>query len=120
MSVKRRVIEVLENKGVNKEKFFSDIGVSSGNFRGKALESSLSSDVLAKILAMIPEVNANWILTGYGEKFYQKPVDDPDILLNKSNKTEKLYQELLEVKDQENKILREMLSEYQKAPKRQA
>ncbi len=119
MSVKRRIIEVVEIQGIVKEKFFHEIGVTSANFRGKALDSSLSSDVLAKILTVMPGVNIVWLLTGNGEKFLQNnAVADAD-LLNKSNKTEKLYQDLLEVKDHENRILREMISVYQSAPTRQ-
>lgn len=119
MSVKRRVIEILDIQGVVKDKFFKDIGVSSANFRGKPLDSALSSDVLAKILTVMPEVNMEYLLLGTGEKFKHHVPDSSPEVLNNLNKTQKLYQDLLEIKDQENKILRDMLSSYQSAPMRQ-
>jgi phage repressor protein C with HTH and peptisase S24 domain len=66
-NVKERVLVIPENKGISKEKFFNDLGVTYGNFKGKAKEKALSSDVLAKIVAIYPDISAEWLLTGKGE-----------------------------------------------------
>lgn len=54
-------------KGVTRESFFSDLGVSYGNFKGKSKKTSVSSDVIAKISTMYPDINLNWLLTGEGQ-----------------------------------------------------
>jgi phage repressor protein C with HTH and peptisase S24 domain len=65
-NIKDRVLQVSDLYGVGKEKFFEKIGVSYGNFKGKSKKSSLSSDVLAEISTLMPEVNTDWLLTGKG------------------------------------------------------
>ena len=37
-NIKERVLYILEYKGITKSKFFEDIGVTYGNFTGKAKE----------------------------------------------------------------------------------
>lgn len=66
-NIKERILYFTDYKVVSKEKFFNDLGVTYGNFKGKAKEKALSSDVLAKIVAMYPEINPEWLLTGRGE-----------------------------------------------------
>lgn len=66
-NVKERVLKIPDFKGISKEFFFEDLGISYGNFKGKAREKSLSSDTLATIVAKYPEVNPVWLLTGKGE-----------------------------------------------------
>lgn len=65
--IKERVLEIPKSKGITKEKFFSDLGLNYGNYKGKAKEKSLSSDVLATIITNYPEINPQWLLTGTGE-----------------------------------------------------
>ena len=38
------------------------MGLASSNFRGNALCSEVGGDVIAKILAEFPDINANWFL----------------------------------------------------------
>ena len=66
-NIKERVLYISENKGITREKFFEDLGITYGNFKGKAKEKALSSDVLAKIIAKYPEISSEWLLTGNGE-----------------------------------------------------
>lgn len=65
-NIKERVLYISENKGITREKFFDDLGITYGNFKGKAKEKALSSDVLAKIITKYPDVNPEWLLTGKG------------------------------------------------------
>jgi hypothetical protein len=66
-NIKERVLYISENKGITREKFFEDLGITYGNFKGKAKEKALSSDVLAKIIAKYSDVSPEWLLTGRGE-----------------------------------------------------
>ena len=66
-NIKERVLLIPEYKGISKEKFFEEIGVSYGNFKGKSKNKSLSSDVLATIATKHDDINPAWILTGEGE-----------------------------------------------------
>lgn len=66
-NIKERVLYISESKGITREKFFEDLGITYGNFKGKAKGKALSSDVLAKIIAKYPEISSEWLLTGNGE-----------------------------------------------------
>ena len=66
-NIKERVLYFTDYKGFAKEKFFEELGVTYGNFKGKAKEKALSSDVLAKIVSKYSELNPEWLLTGEGE-----------------------------------------------------
>ncbi len=62
--IKERIIELIEFKGLPKEKFYSDIGMTSANFRGTAKERPLNSNTIENIISVIPDVNIDWLLTG--------------------------------------------------------
>lgn len=66
-NIKERVLYISESKGITREKFFEDLGITYGNFKGKAKEKALSSDVLAKIITKYPEISSEWLLTGNGK-----------------------------------------------------
>jgi len=68
-NIKERVLQLSELKGIAKEKFFADLGVSYGNFKGEAKKKALSSDVVATIVTTYDDVNAEWLLTGKGPIF---------------------------------------------------
>lgn len=67
--IKERVVQVIEIKGIAKEKFFEKIGVTSANFRGNAKKTPLNSTTIENILSEIPELNPEWLLTGKGSIF---------------------------------------------------
>lgn len=64
--IKKRIIQLLENKGIAKEEFYKKIGVTSANFRGKASETPVNSKTIENILSEISDLNLNWLLTGQG------------------------------------------------------
>lgn len=65
-NIKERILYILENKGITKSKFFEDIGVTYGNFTGKAKETPLNSTTLGIIFSKYPDINLEWLLTGEG------------------------------------------------------
>lgn len=64
--IKERIIQLLEFKGIAKEKFYTEIGVTSANFRGNAKKTPLNSTAIVNILSVIPDLNLDWLLTGNG------------------------------------------------------
>lgn len=74
--IKERIIELIELKGIPKEKFYLQIGMTSANFRGKAKERPLNSNTIENIISVIPDVNIEWLLTGKGEKLKSKKKDN--------------------------------------------
>lgn len=66
-NIKERVLLIANNQEVSKEEFFENLGLKYGNFKGKAKDTSLSSDAVANILTMYPDINPVWLLTGEGE-----------------------------------------------------
>jgi len=77
-TIKERVIQIAEYYQINKEKFFSEIGITSANFRSKQLKSALNSETVAKILSKYPDINSTWLLIGEGEMLNnQGIIQDP-------------------------------------------
>ncbi|WP_417366811.1 S24 family peptidase [Flavobacterium beibuense] len=66
-NIKERILQIAEIKGVSKEKFFEDLGVSYGNFKGKSKNTSVNSDVVARISAKYPDISIEWLLHGIGQ-----------------------------------------------------
>lgn len=64
--IKERVIQVVEIKGIAKEDFYVKIGMTSASFRGNAKKTPLNSNAIENILSEIPDLNAEWLLTGRG------------------------------------------------------
>ena len=82
--IKRRLFQYIEYKGVSREKFFHSVGLSLANFKGKALESSLSTDSLVKILNLNKDLNSDWLLLEDGEMLKKEiPLDKKDIPLDR-------------------------------------
>ena len=66
-SIKDRILQIADVKGIKREIFFDKINSSYSNFRGKSKNSSPSADVIVEISSNYPEINLDWILTGNGE-----------------------------------------------------
>lgn len=66
MAIKDRILYLAENKGISKQKFFQELELNYGNFKGNAKKSALSTDSLVKILSKYPSVSPDWLLFGKG------------------------------------------------------
>lgn len=64
--IKLRIIKFAEFKGFSIRNFCKKIDISPSNFSAIAMYSSISSDVLAKILTNFSDLNAYWLLLGQG------------------------------------------------------
>ncbi len=72
-NIKERVLHLTDIKGVTKQEFFKNIGMTYGNFTGKAKETPLNSNAIGNILLIYPDVNIEWLITGEGEPIKTKP-----------------------------------------------
>lgn len=65
-NIKSRVIEVANFKGVSLEKFFLELGVTYGSFKGKHKKTSLNSSVIERLHQLYPDINLEWLISGRG------------------------------------------------------
>lgn len=83
--IKERILQYAEFKGLAKEKFIENLGMTYGNFKGKQKLTSVNSDFLDSILSTYPEINIEWLVSGIGEmekkSNYKLPEDNIDPVL---------------------------------------
>ena len=129
--IKKRILLLAETLEDTKQKFFKNCDVSYNNFKGSALKSSLSTDLLGKIFSSYGQINLEWVLTGKGEKINNhntKSEVNETSCLNKEADTnttiqllEKLYKEERERNEKlvrENEYLRRKKTTYDIAAER--
>lgn len=66
-NIKERTLQIAEYYKISKEKFFENLGISYGNFKGNAKNTPINSSFLENLLTCYPEVNPEWLLLGKGE-----------------------------------------------------
>lgn len=71
--IKGRIIQFIENQGEKKEFFFKELNVASSNFRGQALFSEVSAEIVAKILSKYPNLSSEWLLLDKGSMLKSEP-----------------------------------------------
>lgn len=79
-SQKERIIQFIEYKGISKNKFYIETGISNGILDKK---SGLSMETVEKLYSRYPEINAEWLLTGEGAML-KSPVSDQKTTVNES------------------------------------
>jgi hypothetical protein len=101
-NIKERVLQIAENKGISKEKFFEQIGMTYGNFKGKSKKTPLNSNAIVDISTIYPDVNLEWLLLGKGSMFKK------DQLLNTPANQENSidYKELAEARKETIELLK--------------
>ena len=71
---KRRILQFIEYKGIGITNFLKKTGIKRGFLDTDKLESSVSDMFLAKIIAVFPELNIEWLLTGEGEMLREEGI----------------------------------------------
>lgn len=66
---KERILQFIEYKGISKNKFYIESGISNGVLDKK---SGLSMDTVEKFYSTFPEINPEWLLTGKGNMLKEK------------------------------------------------
>lgn len=70
--IKSRIVEFLDFQKIKKTEFLTNVGIAQSSLRGKAGESEIGGEAIAKILSKYPEINAEWLITGIGEMFKEE------------------------------------------------
>jgi len=76
--IKERILQYADFKGIGKEKFIENLGMTYGNFKGKQKLTSVSSDFLDSILSKYPEINVEWLVSGHGSMQKTTTISDAD------------------------------------------
>lgn len=71
---KRRILQFIEYKGIGITNFLKKTGIKRGFLDTDKLDSSVSDMFLAKIIAVFPELNIEWLLTGEGNMLRKEGV----------------------------------------------
>lgn len=82
--IKERIIQLIESKGIPKESFYANIGMTSASFRGNAKNTPLNSNAIENILSIIPDANAEWLLTGKGAMLKEKETALPRLSVDQN------------------------------------
>lgn len=61
---KERIVQFIEYKGISKNKFYQETGISNGTLDKM---SGLSLETVEKFYNVYPEINPEWLITGRGE-----------------------------------------------------
>lgn len=106
---KERILQFLEYKGISKNKFYIETGISNGVLDKK---SGLSMDTIEKFYSKYPEINPEWLLTGKEEML--KPNIKDSLPLETVRKTVRFSEE---TKNKQNlTVLNEPATEYEGIP----
>ena len=113
MTIKERVMQILEYKGIAKENFFTQIGMTSANFRGNAKLTPLNSNAIANIFAIIPDLNLAWLITGNGQMTIpeERPIDN-NFALEMIRDKDKKIEELIRDNERKEQELSELKKRY--------
>lgn len=106
-NTKERVLQYADYKGIAKEKFFEKIGVTYGNFKGKAKLKALSSDTVATIVALFPDINLEWLITGKGEMIKKNeppPVVDSEELCKLKEENSRLKDKVIQLLEENTRL----------------
>lgn len=64
---KQRILQYIEFKRISKTIFFQSTDIKRGLLDADKMNATVSDVVLAKILAVYPDLNIEWLITGKGE-----------------------------------------------------
>jgi len=126
-TIKKRCNYISETYEVSKSVFYKKIEMSSGSFRGNAINTPLNSNAIEKIITNYPQINVHWLITGEGNILTQPDLNKGSKQINYSNSftdntssveegvDEKAYnspekKNRIKELEQENKHLKEMIA----------
>jgi hypothetical protein len=76
-NIKERVVQIAKKQPISQAKFYHSIGMTSGSFRGKALNTPLNSNAIVNIITNYPEVDLRWLLMGEEKSPLEVTITDP-------------------------------------------
>lgn len=66
-NIKERILQIGDYYEVGRKNICELIGMTYGNFTGKAKDTPINSIAIQNIIARYPMIDVNWLLTGQGE-----------------------------------------------------
>lgn len=66
MNIKERILSIAVHSGQNRTDFFTELGITYGNFTGRNKNTPVNSNLLTKLVTEYG-IDAHWLLTGEGE-----------------------------------------------------
>lgn len=104
-SIRERVVDYLNYKGLSRYRFYKDTGFSNG-FLDKY--GSITSDNCEKICYVYSDLNPEWLLTGKG-KMLRPNYDDEYILKLKNQPQEVLIQHIINLSAEKHILQQEVM-----------
>lgn len=77
MNIFSRILQFIDYKGISKNKFSNEIGLSNSYMTKMEGSDNVGSKIIEKIVRSYPDINLTWLITGSGDMF-----------LNQNNKNE--------------------------------
>jgi hypothetical protein len=68
-TTKERILQVLEIKDVSRPLFLEKTGIKRGFLDSDKLNQAVSDINIAKFIAIFPDINIKWLITGNGDMF---------------------------------------------------
>lgn len=65
-SIKQRILQYIDYKGITKQDFCEITGISYSNLRSKSLESEFGGVQITQILSLYDEISSDWLILGKG------------------------------------------------------
>jgi hypothetical protein len=79
--IKHRILQFAESLNISKRDFYAKIGVSRGTLEAN---SGITEDVMAKFIAVFPDISLDWLIMGKGPMLRDKqPAPEPTTVVYK-------------------------------------
>lgn len=75
-NIKERILQIGDYYSVGRRNICENIGMTYGNFTGKAKDTPINSIAIQNIIAMYPEINLDWLLTGNGSMLREQQQEE--------------------------------------------
>lgn len=76
-NIKERILQIGDFYHVGRKNICEKIGMTYGNFTGKAKETPINSIAIQNIIVNFPMVNIHWLLTGKGDMLINESIQQP-------------------------------------------
>lgn len=76
-NIKERILQIGDYYEVGRKNICELIGMTYGNFTGKAKHTPINSIAIQNIIARYPMIDVNWLLTGQGSMLRTQTPEEP-------------------------------------------
>ena len=105
-NVKDRLVEYLDYKGINKNRFSKTIGVSPAYVN--SIRKSIQPDKIKSIAVSFPDLNIEWLLTGEGEMVNK---DNHAKVSDTVSMSREVFEQITRLTEQNSKLAETVLSQ---------